>query len=296
MMPNIPLHSMTESSWMVPKDDSHENSLFILEQQEAEYNAHLDSISNIAAPEPIGIRNGQKSMSNAMASMNMNNVNMNHMNNMNMNNSGMNINMMGMMNGRTSTSPSRVSRSGRASSRRNQPSGTSTGTGNGTPVASTSNPTGAAHARRASYSRGDGASGIPASVPSHDQDTDEEVHAHAHERTSTRIRMPIPNIHSPIEIGRHRLHEEGESPSRGTSPSESVSGSASASYSASMQTPTPTSRSTRYSIDTSADGVESVVGDDNEHGDDRSYSMRRSWHAHPTSPQFYSDEDTTTME
>ena len=54
MMPNLPLHSMIESSWVVPRDENLESSLFILEEQEKEYNARLDSIAKIEAPEPIG--------------------------------------------------------------------------------------------------------------------------------------------------------------------------------------------------------------------------------------------------
>mmetsp|Transcript_316 Transcript_316/g.528 ORF Transcript_316/g.528 Transcript_316/m.528 type:complete len:196 (-) Transcript_316:72-659(-) len=56
MMPNIPLHSLMEPSWTVPRDENLECSLFALEQQEQEYKAHLDRIANIAAPEPIGTR------------------------------------------------------------------------------------------------------------------------------------------------------------------------------------------------------------------------------------------------
>jgi len=53
-MLNLPLHSMIESSWVVPRDENLESSLFILEEQEKEYNARLDSIAKIEAPEPIG--------------------------------------------------------------------------------------------------------------------------------------------------------------------------------------------------------------------------------------------------
>jgi hypothetical protein len=56
MMPNIPLHSLMEPSWTVPRDENLECSLFALEEQEKEYHAHLDRIANIAAPEPIGTR------------------------------------------------------------------------------------------------------------------------------------------------------------------------------------------------------------------------------------------------
>lgn len=54
IMPNLPLHSMIESSWVVPRDENLESSLFILEEQEKEYNARLDSIAKVEAPEPIG--------------------------------------------------------------------------------------------------------------------------------------------------------------------------------------------------------------------------------------------------
>jgi hypothetical protein len=45
-----------EVSWTVPRDENLECSLFALEEQEKEYNAHLEQIANIAAPEPIGTR------------------------------------------------------------------------------------------------------------------------------------------------------------------------------------------------------------------------------------------------
>ena len=45
---------MIESSWVVPRDENLESSLFILEEQEKLYNARLESIAKIEAPEPIG--------------------------------------------------------------------------------------------------------------------------------------------------------------------------------------------------------------------------------------------------
>lgn len=153
MIPNVPLHSMVESSWVVPRDDSLECSLFILEQQEKEYNDRLSSISNIAAPEPIGMR--QSSISNTST----------------------NTSAMGMGVGGTgarssgvgSSSPNRSSRSGRSS--RRQSSGTNRSTYGYTPPptgtsasasasasasvsasASAATPTGAS-SRRASYRR-----------------------------------------------------------------------------------------------------------------------------------------------
>ncbi len=65
MIPNVPLHSLVEPSWVVPRDASLECSLFVLEQQEKGYNDRLSNIANIAAPEPIGMR--QSSISNSSA-------------------------------------------------------------------------------------------------------------------------------------------------------------------------------------------------------------------------------------
>jgi len=62
MMPNIPLHSMIESNWIVPRDENQESSLFLLEQQEKEYNASLADVANVAAPEPIGTQRHSSSL------------------------------------------------------------------------------------------------------------------------------------------------------------------------------------------------------------------------------------------
>lgn len=53
MLPNIALHKSTEPHWL-PRDESKESSLHLLEQQEKEYNARLRSIANLAAPKPLG--------------------------------------------------------------------------------------------------------------------------------------------------------------------------------------------------------------------------------------------------
>lgn len=71
MMPNIPLHSLMEPSWTVPRDENLECSLFALEQQEQEYKAHLDRTANIAAPEPIGTRPSTIHSSSLSSSSNM---------------------------------------------------------------------------------------------------------------------------------------------------------------------------------------------------------------------------------
>jgi len=65
MMPNIPLHSMIESSWVVPRDENLESSLFILEEQEKEYNAQLESIAKIEAPEPLGKGSSTMTLANS---------------------------------------------------------------------------------------------------------------------------------------------------------------------------------------------------------------------------------------
>lgn len=54
----MPLHSLMEPSWTVPRDENMECSLFVLEEQEKEYNARLEKIANVAAPEPIGTKPG----------------------------------------------------------------------------------------------------------------------------------------------------------------------------------------------------------------------------------------------
>ncbi len=65
MMPNIPLHSMIESNWIVPRDENQESSLFLLEQQEKEYNASLADVANVAAPEPIGTQRHSSSLASS---------------------------------------------------------------------------------------------------------------------------------------------------------------------------------------------------------------------------------------
>ena len=52
-LPHIPLHQTHEPQWL-PFDESLESSLTLLERQEKEYNARLDAIATLAAPEPIG--------------------------------------------------------------------------------------------------------------------------------------------------------------------------------------------------------------------------------------------------
>ena len=52
-LPHIPLHQTQEPQWL-PFDESQESSLTLLERQEKEYNARLEAIATLAAPEPIG--------------------------------------------------------------------------------------------------------------------------------------------------------------------------------------------------------------------------------------------------
>lgn len=123
MTSNIPLHSMVESSWMVPRDESLECSLFILEQHEKEYNDKLSSISNIAAPDFIGMR--QSSSTNAGSAAGSISVG------------------TSSVSARTSTPNNRSTRSSRSS--RRQSSGPRTGYGYApvaTPTASGSNASG----------------------------------------------------------------------------------------------------------------------------------------------------------
>ena len=53
---NISLHPMAERNapWLIPQDESRESSLYLLEQEEKEYNARLQSIATLSAPNPIG--------------------------------------------------------------------------------------------------------------------------------------------------------------------------------------------------------------------------------------------------
>ena len=135
MIPNVPLHSMVESSWIVPRNESLESSLFILEQQEKEYNARLSSIANIAAPEPIGRRQVNS-----------------------------NINCVGIIGAGRTTSPTRTSRSARSARNRNSTGAGSRSSYGYTPT-STTTPTGAGGtSRRTSTRRAAAAGATPGSI------------------------------------------------------------------------------------------------------------------------------------
>ncbi len=108
---------------MVPRDESLECTLFILEQHEKEYNDKLSSISNIAAPDFIGMR--QSSSTNAGSAAGSMSVG------------------TSSVSARTSTPNNRSTRSSRSS--RRQSSGPRTGYGYApvaTPTASGSNASG----------------------------------------------------------------------------------------------------------------------------------------------------------
>mmetsp|Transcript_3865 Transcript_3865/g.4425 ORF Transcript_3865/g.4425 Transcript_3865/m.4425 type:complete len:192 (+) Transcript_3865:100-675(+) len=54
---SIPLHPLAElnSPWLIEQNDNHESSLYLLEEEEKQYNSRLEQIANIPAPNPIGM-------------------------------------------------------------------------------------------------------------------------------------------------------------------------------------------------------------------------------------------------